>query len=354
MSALRTHLIPSQPTLVAPPPPAFANAQWAGSFKPDQQVQAGLSSWQRASQGGPSSWAASFDSRQEQVVPARVQQYPTSQIPLVRQQFQPTFTPSYSGYMPTSTHHHQLHSEMISHAPHSQEIDQQSWPTAADFDLQSGSTQVEEAREATEMEEPLPEVNWQDDAPADLANVLRFQPTIPEVVPLRPGATQETIPRNGQLNYSDQSALLMSDPTSTRRKSVHFRETSGVPSSLEEALAQSSTTIPGIMSSWEDPLVTDLSDFDEDAFMAFNGQRGVALDHRIGVGDLEGWGEMQKDWEELQRTSLPPLTKEELRGADGRYLFQSRNPYAQEEMRGVQNSKDGRESPTIHVSLVDG
>jgi peroxin-5 len=260
--------------------------------------------------------------------------------------------------MPTSTHHHQYHDQMIQHPPGMQQERgrEQQWPTAAEFEAHMGMASSGTAQEETdngqreEMEEPLPEVNWMDDAPADLASVLAVPPTIPEVLPLRSGATQETIPRRGDLSYSDQSALLMSDPsssTSYRRKSVHFRESSGVPSSLEEALAQS-TSIPGMSSSWEDPLVTDLSDFDEDAFMAFNGEKTIAQDGRIGVGDLEGWGEMQKDWDEFQQT-LPQTG--ETRGADGRYLFQSRNPYASEGRKQDEGvGLEGRESPTIRVS----
>lgn len=374
MSSLRNHLIPTQPTLVNPPAAAYSNAQWAGSFRPDQQQpQAGPSTWERNASpaAAQSAWAASFNPRSSEVQarstpPLQAREQYASQTPEYRQRYTPNYPPSFPSfqaqysmpsYVPSATHHHQLHTEMIQHAPQDQQMGHHAWPTTADFDMQAESSTARQetapAKEFSEWDEPLPEVNWQDDIPADLNDILRLQPTIPEVLPLRPGATQETIPRNGQLNYNDQSALLMSDTSSTayRRKSVHFRETSGVPSSLEEALAQSSTAIPGMTSSWEDPLVTDLSDFDEDAFMAFNGERGVAYDQRIGVGDMEGWGEMQKDWEELQNTM--PKTKDEMRGADGRYLFQSRNPYAEEMASlGHRERQEGRESPTARVSCA--
>lgn len=209
---------------------------------------------------------------------------------------------------------------------------------------------IQQDREPVLEEEPLPDVDWREDVPSDLASVLAIPPTIPEVLPLRAGATPATIPRQAY-SYDDQSSLLMSDHQPQlvpplQGKSVHF-QTSGIPSSLEEALAHA-TSIPGATASWEDPLVTDLSDFDEDAFMMFNGEQRVARDGRIGVGDMESWGEMQNDWEAFQREL--PRSQTEQRGAGERYLFQSRNPYAAEEV-GMAERSQGRESPTVKVSL---
>lgn len=183
-----------------------------------------------------------------------------------------------------------------------------------------------------------------DDTPADLARVLGIPPP-----------TGRTKTRT----FGDQDALLMADGA---RKSVHFGYDNdaqvgpmgrGVPSSLDQALAHS-TAIPGTTGQWEESLDDD-HDFDEEAFMAFNGRPRVARDTRIGVGDLEGWGEMQKDWEAFQR-GLPEQRENGLKGMgrDDRYLFQSRNPYtsAAEEL-GVEGREQERVSSRFKVSRIE-
>jgi peroxin-5 len=158
--------------------------------------------------------------------------------------------------------------------------------------------------------------------------------------------------------YSDQSAIAhpteaeastFTRPNGQRRKSVHFDEAdmpqlagSGVPNNLEEAL-RASTSMPGMTSQWEEDGL-DLDDFDETAFMNYNGHLRQGTDTAVGsgIGDMENWGGMQRDWDEFQR-SEPTL-----RGASevNRYLFQSRNPYAS--MAG--DADMGRESPTLKAS----
>lgn len=153
--------------------------------------------------------------------------------------------------------------------------------------------------------------------------------------------------------WPDQEAITQSRPSGMqqRRKSVHFDddqsrgaeavERSGVPNSLEEAL-RSTTGVAGTSSQWEESGL-DLDDFDETAFMNFNGPLRQTGSSRIGVGDLENWGGMQRDWDEFQRAE-PALRQGQNR--TDRYLFQSRNPYA-----SMQGDADmGRESPTFKVS----
>lgn len=143
-----------------------------------------------------------------------------------------------------------------------------------------------------------------DDTPADLAHVLNVLP---------PGVARPERSRHNQ--YGDQDALIMADNTASasasasRGRSVRFTPGqdvrpmgSGVPSSLAEALGQATTAIPGSSAQWEDTAFDDdLAAFDEEAFMNFNGAHRVAREQRIGVGAMEGWGEMQNDWDEFQR-----------------------------------------------------
>jgi peroxin-5 len=170
------------------------------------------------------------------------------------------------------------------------------------------------------------------------------------------GATSDTVPAQ---QFDDQEALVMSDarPATQRRKSVHFDTIaepaslgSGVPAKLSEALAHS-TAISGAASRWEEQGLDD-DDFGQEAFMAFNGPLQVARDVQLGVGDLEGWRELQKDWEEFQRSE--PVAQG-VRGMgigdmSERYLFQSSNPYAQVGLGGAHVFDLGRESPTLRVS----
>jgi peroxin-5 len=152
--------------------------------------------------------------------------------------------------------------------------------------------------------------------------------------------------------YTDQSAITHPTeaeahrPGGMRRKSVHFDEAdmsqalgSGVPNNLEEAL-RSSTSIPGMQASWEGGL--DFDDFDETSFMNYNGQLRQSTDDPKGVGQVENWGGLQRDWEDFQRSN--PMVKG---GQTDRYLFQTRNPYASM----AEDADLGRESPTLKVSL---
>ncbi len=150
--------------------------------------------------------------------------------------------------------------------------------------------------------------------------------------------------------FEDQRAVTMSEqsitrPAGQRRKSVHFDEAlgNGVPSTLKESL-KSRTATPGATEAWSE----DLEDFDHDAFMAYNGEMHQAQSPRIGIGAMEGWGELQDDWERFQEAEPG---KAGLRGMGRgdrveRYLFQSGNPYS----AGVVDAERfGRESPTFKV-----
>jgi hypothetical protein len=154
-------------------------------------------------------------------------------------------------------------------------------------------------------------------------------------------------PDQSTIAHPTEGDLLASRPEHQRRKSVHFDENgfqrpmgSGVPNNLEEAI-RFGNSIPGMGSQWEDEGL-DLEDFDETAFMNYNGHLRQHEGAEVGVGEAENWGGMQRDWDELQRTE-PGL--KEASGVN-RYLFQSRNPYAT-----VAGDADmGRESPTLKVS----
>lgn len=376
MASLRQYLSPPPPSTAPLQRPLSQDQNWAHSFRPSTDVEAGPSRSQSTSArpAARGDWAASYDPR-AQVVTASAQsitseqtlrsniapwQRPLQPAPVSLAAYESAFHPHSGLYIPPMAHHPQ---HQLAHSSQPEYADQavHDWPTAAEFDkhlevarsAEPSTWDREEQRQPMqEMEEPLPNVDWRDDAPADLASILAVPPTVPELLPLRPGANQATVEPSERYAFGDQSAIIMSENAGPyalpRPKSVHFRGSSGVPSSLEEALAQSTTSVPGATASWEDPLVTDLSDFDEDAFMAFNGPQRIAKDGRIGTGDLENWGEMQKDWDEFQK-GLPGASTAK-RGADGHYLFQSRNPYAAEAAAREQQQTAGRESPTVKVS----
>lgn len=173
----------------------------------------------------------------------------------------------------------------------------------------------------------------------------------PQVIPAA-GA-----PMVWERQFQDQEALLMTDAgphTMQRRKSVHFSDDGradaldpGVPNSLEEALAHTATSIPGMTSSWEDTGL-DLEDFDEEAFMNFNGQinanRGVTeaqaqMAHRVGYAGIE------EDVDLSATAKNGRLARGMGRGADqDRYLFHAGNPYTADSHR-----MERELSPTVKV-----
>jgi len=157
-----------------------------------------------------------------------------------------------------------------------------------------------------------------------------------------------------QQQYQDQRAVTMAEQRPTlntarqRRKSVHFDEAlgNGVPSTLEQA-NMSRTAVRGASSAWGEE---DLDAFDQDAFMAYNGEMRQVSSPRIGVGAMEGWGEMQQDWENFQRSEPGKVGLRGMGMGDRveRYPFQSGNPYS----AGVVDAERfGRESPTFKVNL---
>ncbi|ORY31600.1 hypothetical protein BCR39DRAFT_571085 [Naematelia encephala] len=173
------------------------------------------------------------------------------------------------------------------------------------------------------------------------------------------GAVQVGAPESmseWEQQFQDQEAVLMSDQyrpgsMTQRRKSVHFSDDAteslgnGVPTNLEDALG-SSTSIPGAQTSWEEDGLLD--DLDEEAFMNFNGELRQAHDHRLGIGALEGWGELQQDWEEFQRAQPGTAGLRGMGRGDEqeRYLFQAGNPYV-----SMYESPQARsESPTVKAS----
>lgn len=171
-------------------------------------------------------------------------------------------------------------------------------------------------------------------------------------------ATNQVSQSEWDRQFMDQEAILQSHQTrlyeSTRRKSVHFDEESqeeamrpmgnGVPSSLEEALAFSATSIPGMSSSWQEEGLDDSLDFDEETFYGFNGPMRVARgsDTR-NMPLMEGWNEMGKEWEAYERQNGLAKGK-----GQGHYLFQRKNPYTPD----VRDMADpSPTSPTFKVSF---
>jgi peroxin-5 len=162
--------------------------------------------------------------------------------------------------------------------------------------------------------------------------------------------------------FQDQEALIQSSRPvpAQRRKSVHFNDQvesqalgPGVPASLAEAL-NSLTAIPGAQTSWQENSIADDTDFDEEAFMLFNGSMKQAASPRIGIGAMESWGDLQKDWEDFRVAEHTTRGKgtSALRGMGmgdevERYMFQSGNPY---QAGIVDIDQFGRESPTVKVS----
>ncbi|RXK36555.1 hypothetical protein M231_06165 [Tremella mesenterica] len=142
------------------------------------------------------------------------------------------------------------------------------------------------------------------------------------------GQTQASVPESSRewgAQYPDQEAITQRGLSS---KNVHFEDTEsaysrGVPSTLMDALS-SATSVPGQQKSWEETDVVDSLDIDEEAFFTFNGPRQQARSHTIGVGDIEGWGEMQRSLESLETQAQSGLGKR----AQDHYLFQAQNPYS--------------------------
>ena len=174
------------------------------------------------------------------------------------------------------------------------------------------------------------------------------------VSPYQPSAGVDTMQSAWERQFQDQEAVVqseqssaVSDTTRQRRKSVHFDQVlgDGVPTDLNEAMA-SRTSVPGAFSAWAEGGLED--DFDEETFMAYNGEIRQARSPRIGVGDMEAWGDLQRDWEDFQRAEP---TQAGLRGMGRgdqveRYLFQGGNPYT---AGMVDVDSFGRESPTYKV-----
>ena len=159
--------------------------------------------------------------------------------------------------------------------------------------------------------------------------------------------------------FNDQPAVTMADRPwqinldRQRRKSVHFDDAlgDGVPSSVEEASA-SRTAVPGITSAWNE---NEIDDFDEDTFMAYNGEMRQAHSPRIGVGAMEGWEELQKDWEEFQRVEPGQTTLRGMGRGDlvERYMFQSRNPHPPVVMNAEQAERETSTSK-VRSLLIHG
>ena len=173
---------------------------------------------------------------------------------------------------------------------------------------------------------------------------------VPSQLPLN--ATNQVAQSDWDRQFMDQEAIIQSHrPTQdARRKSVHFDEEeeyrpmgNGVPSSLEEALAFSATSIPGMSSSWQEEGLDDALDFDEETFYGFNGPMRVAREsEQASKAYMEGWNEMGRDWEAYEREM--GLTKG--KGRD-HYLFQKKNPYTPDVRDMAEASPI---SPTFKVS----
>ncbi|KAK4687658.1 peroxin-5, partial [Tremellales sp. Uapishka_1] len=134
--------------------------------------------------------------------------------------------------------------------------------------------------------------------------------------------------------FEMQEALIQSDrPSRPRSKSVHFNEdqhTSALGSGVPNNLAEASGLLTGMAGAgveWEEDL-----DFDEDAFMAYNGDMTIEQAGGQAVGERESWGELQHDWEAFTRDESRRKGKSPMRGFGRgdkveRYAFQRRNPY---------------------------
>lgn len=115
-----------------------------------------------------------------------------------------------------------------------------------------------------------------------------------------------------------QSTILMNDgiPTQAARpKSVHFDEPQsyGVPRDLEEALARTSTAVPGAGLQWEEDLEDD---FDTEALQHFAGApRTEQHMDSGGIGMHEQWASLAHDWDNWDTAPIEP------------YAFHSANPY---------------------------
>ena len=156
----------------------------------------------------------------------------------------------------------------------------------------------------------------------------------PTQLPLH--ATNQVSQSDWDRQFTDQEAIVQSHTrpaTSSRRKSVHFDKEeqeefvrpmgNGVPSSLEEALAMSATGIPGMSSAWQEEGMDDELDFDEETFYGFNGPMRVAKESNArSKAQVEGWSEMEGDWEAYERQTGVIKGK-----GRGHYLFQKKNPY---------------------------
>lgn len=168
-------------------------------------------------------------------------------------------------------------------------------------------------------------------------------------MPLSLQASDQISQSNWDQQFLDQEAILQqSNNTQTplRRKSVHFdpeakvgRLGNGIPNSLEEAMAHS-TSIPGSNFSWENTMnAEEAFDFDEEMFYGFNGPMTGAREPRVGVADQEGWKGLEKDWTEYQQ-GMGMKTQQD------RYLFQAKNPYTSEMALD-------QASPTLKVGCLD-
>ncbi|TYJ56585.1 hypothetical protein B9479_002677 [Cryptococcus floricola] len=160
--------------------------------------------------------------------------------------------------------------------------------------------------------------------------------------------------------FRDQEALLQS--TETRRKSVHFDseaspapESSGVPNTLEEALASRVGNIPGSGWGWHESGLTTPEGFDEETFNHFAGALRWQKEAAPGqsISEQEGWDSLADEWDGLvEKENLREKVVQGMGVGDReeRYLFMRKNPYAEgvlEEHDYGMDAEQARDSPTI-------
>ena len=138
----------------------------------------------------------------------------------------------------------------------------------------------------------------------------------------KPSLSTSTRPR-----LVDQDAITLTNPPP---KSVHF-EPASRGREWQELLSDERAYEPA------------LDDFGAESFAHYNGAQRVQPNQRLGVGDLEGWREMQSDWEGFERA-------QGLRAA-GQYAFQRANPVCEGGRCGCCERADYTSKSRLHTFL---
>ena len=134
------------------------------------------------------------------------------------------------------------------------------------------------------------------------------------------------VPRDWVSAFLDQSSAL--PPTTLQASQVPYEAPTFVTAPASSKFVHFEPAAPTDRE-WENLLGDErayepgLDDFDNDALYHFGGEQRVQSDPRIGVGDLEGWSDMRRDWENFER-------EQGLRDGNAQYMFQRQNPVVSE------------------------